>query len=175
MPERTMLEKILNIVTLVALALGLGVSLIVGGCEDPIPTLSGSVPMKCVWGFAAVSVVLAGGLVLAVARMFLKTGEARRFASLSMVVVALIAALIPSPWVVGTCSWEGTALCCADLAATGAAPEELVWCAFSMDCHVSALAVWIAAAFVIIASIIQIVTSRTHEQAATKKPKLFDQ
>lgn len=168
-----MLSKVLNIVTIVLLAGALGVCLVVGGCDMPVPTLTGGVPMKCVGGLSAVSVVMGAGLVLALAQLFLKTAEAKRFAALSLGVITLVAALILSPLVVGTCSWDGNALCCGHLLEQGATVEELAWCGLTMDCHISALVVWIVAALIIIIQIIVALKARAGTSEA-HKPKLFD-
>lgn len=167
-----MLRKVLNIVSLVLLAGALGVCLVVGGCDMPVSTLTGGVPMKCVWGLRAVSVVLGASLVLALAQLFLKTSEARRFAALALGVIVLAAALIASPLAVGTCSWDGSALCCSNLE-SAATLEDAAWCSLTMDCHISALTVWIVAVLIIIIHIVLVVK----QQAGTgeeNKPKLFD-
>ena len=173
-----MLTKVLNILTIVLLAVGLGVCLVVGGCDMPVPTLSGSVPMKCVWGLSSVAACLAVGLILAVARLWLKTREAQRFSAVSLILVVLAAALIPSPLVVGVCSWAPTALCCADLAASGASAEALAFCGVTMDCHISAITVWIMAALVVICMVIVIATAQGSkaetETETERKPGLFD-
>ncbi len=168
-----MLNKVLNLVVILLFAAGLCASSIVGGCEMLIPTQTGSVPMKCIGGFNSVSLLLGVGLILAIVRLFLKNTEARRFAALSLGLIVLAAALIPSPLVVGVCSWEGAALCCSPLAEAGASAEELAWCSLTMDCHISAAVVWVMATLILVCLVIQVLTTPSDTSEKTK-PRLFD-
>ena len=168
-----MLHRSLSIVIAVLLAIDLVICVVIGGCDMPIPTMSGSVPMKCHWGFIAVSIVLAAGLVLAIFSTFLRSPEARRFAGLTLGIIALTVAFIPSEWAVGTCSWEGDAMCCANSAASGASAEELAACALSMDCHVSAIATWITAALVLVVAVILVVKAG-NGSSLPRHPRLRD-
>jgi heme/copper-type cytochrome/quinol oxidase subunit 2 len=169
-----MVNRLLNIGTLVALAVGLAVSLLIGGCDEPVLTLSGSVPMKCVWSFISVSILFIVALILGVVRLFLKTTEARRFAALSLGLTALAAALICSPWGIGICSGETMALCSVDPSAGDAGMAMSSWFGSAMDCHTSALVVWIVAALVVIGAIIQAVIASFGKEPDTKKPKMFE-
>ena len=171
-----MLNRALNIVTIALFAGGLGINLIFGGCDMPVPTLTGSVPMKCVWGSTAASIVLSVGLILSCARLVLKTTEAKRFAAFGLGLIALAVALIPSSLGVGVCSWDGSALCCSHLVEAGASAEEIAWCGLAMDCHISAIALWIMAILVVISVSIQAATASSNGSQGNDpvRPKLYD-
>jgi hypothetical protein len=147
--------RIAGMVALLALLVALLTSLVLGGCDTLIPADSGSFPMKCHWAFIAVAVVLVIGIVLALAQLLLKTLEARRLAAALLLLVALAAAFLPSPWGIGICSDSGMMLCAID----------------GMDCHTTAPVVWVCSAIVIICAAVQLAKS---DPNSVRKPKLSD-
>jgi hypothetical protein len=140
---------------LLAMLVGLVASLVLGGCDTLIPAETGPVPMKCHWAFIATAAVFVLGIVVSIGQFLLKTAEARRFAAVVIILIALVVAFLPSPWGIGICSNDGMMLCALD----------------GMDCHTTAPIVWACAALLVVCSGILLATA---DPDAARKPRLRD-
>ncbi|MDR2109544.1 MAG: DUF4418 family protein [Coriobacteriales bacterium] len=139
---------------------GLIASIVIGGCDELIPTDSGGMPMRCHWTFLAAAAVFAAGTLAALAQLlpvFATSRPARLFAALTTVLLALIAAWLPSPWGIGICAAPGMGMAhCGE---------------GGMDCHLSAPIVWVCAALLVVIAVVQLVMARPD---AKKLPRIDD-
>jgi hypothetical protein len=179
-------------VAVVAVVVGLVTSVVLGGCDTLIFTESGGVPMKCHWTFRATALVFAAGLLLTALQLTLATREGRRFAAIAIIVVACIAALLPTEWVIGICADGGTAeaeagasmgMTGSATATTGATTSSatatanatansMALCSLEgMDCHTSAPLVWACSALLILVELVLCVRA---DPAAANRPRLED-
>ena len=137
--------KALGVVPVLCMVVVVAVSAAMGGCDKMIECTSGMMPMKCHWTFVAATFVGVAGVVSAVAALAAKTTEGRRVAALMTIVVGAVVAVLPMDFVIGLC---GNA---------------------EMECHRTALVVWVAVAVAIVVALVQMAKANP---ADAEKPKL---
>ncbi|MDO4289656.1 MAG: DUF4418 family protein [Eggerthellaceae bacterium] len=137
--------KALGAVSVLCMIAVVAVSAVMGGCDKMIECTSGMMPMKCHWTFVAATFVGVAGVVSAIAALAAKTAEGRRVAALMTIVVGAIIAVLPMDFAIGLC---GNA---------------------EMECHHTALVVWIAVAVAVVVALVQVAKANP---ADAEKPKL---
>lgn len=137
--------KILSAIPLVCLAIGIAISIALGGCTTMIECTSGFVPMKCHWTFTATPYMLAIGAITSLGALTAKTKEGRRMAALGTLAACAAGVLVSSPAGIGICAKAG------------------------MTCHFTAYVVWAACVIAGIAAIVQL--AKADPQAANA-PKM---
>jgi hypothetical protein len=156
----TVLYRISSAATAIVMLAGLLASVIIGGCDALIPCGNAAVPMRCHWAFIATAAVFAIGILAALAQMlsvFSKSKPARLLAAVSTILLAVLAAYLPSPLGIGICSASGMGM---------------PFCGESgMDCHTTAPAVWVCAALLVLIAIIQMLKSNPN---AKELPRIDD-
>lgn len=133
---------IIGAVAFAAIALA---SAVIGGCNSMVELANGgSTPMKCHWTFVADTFIGIAGAVITLMGMTCKEQTGRRTVGVSVIVIALIAACMPTSFGIGLCAMAG------------------------MQCQATALAVWALCAIAAIIGIVQVVKSNP---AAADLPK----
>lgn len=133
---------IIGAVAFAAIAL---VSAVIGGCNSMVELANGgSTPMKCHWTFVADAFIGVAGAVIALMGITCNEQTGRRMVGVSVIMLALITACMPTSFGIGLCAMAG------------------------MQCQATALAVWALCAVAAIVGIVQVIKSNP---AAADLPK----
>jgi hypothetical protein len=135
------------IILLLAMLVGLLVSVLIGDCKELIDCGDSQIPMKCHWTYTATAIIYVLGSVAAAAQLLFKTTEGRRASIIAPLFLAAAAAIITSPVGIGTCAMEMS------------------------NCHITAYIVWAVTAVVLVISIIQFTKANPDDAS---KPKFTD-
>jgi hypothetical protein len=73
-------------------------------CDGLVPTaMGGAVPMRCHFSYRVELVLAVASLLVALTLFPLAGREARRLGGFFLLILGTLAAVVPQPWIIGTC------------------------------------------------------------------------